>query len=200
MGGESCQNSTACPTTSSSVTRCLSTDNASPNASTNTNPNVDPFVWPSPELQPPTFTWGECTGELFCEKVNSAYDEVVHWRRNVFQVPSGSSGRAFVSELARLFRAYADCSSLESIAMKAISVMQTLLLQKPSRTSKSRDHVKHLQRRLDLWTNGYIEALLEEGRCIQKRLRNAKHTTSNEAIARKFRDLMLQGKVQSALS
>ena len=183
-------------TTLDDANRCLSTDNASPSAP---NLNVDPLVWPTPELQPPTFTWGECTGELFCGKINSAYNEVVHWRRNVFQVPSGSSGKTFVAELARLFHAYADCSSLESIAMKAISVMQTLLLQKPSRTSKSRDHVKHLQRRMDLWTKGDIDALLEEGRCIQKRLRNAIPPTSNEAIARKFRDLMLQGKVQSAL-
>ena len=53
-----------------------------------------------------------------------AYEEVVHWRRNLFQVPSGVSGKSFVSELARLFQAYADSSSLESIAMKATTVMQ----------------------------------------------------------------------------
>ena len=63
-------------------------------------------------------------------------------------IPSGSIGKAFVSEIARLFQAYADSSSLESIAMKAITVLQVLLLQKPSRTSKSSDHVKHLKRRL----------------------------------------------------
>ena len=182
-------------TTIDDATSCLSTDNAG-----NTTLNVNaPLVWPPPKSQPPTFTWGECRGELFCEKINTAYDEVMHWRRNVFQVPSGSSGKTFVSELARLFQAYADCSSLESIAMKATSVMQTLLLQKPSRTSKSRDHVKPLQRRLNMWTNGDIDALLEEGKCIQKHLRNAYPAKTNETIARKFRDLMLQGKVQSVL-
>ena len=156
-------------------------------------------TWPIPPLQPPSFTWGSCTGEDFCTSINSAYEEVVHWRRNIFQVPSGSSGKAFVSELARLFQAYADSSSLESIAMKAVTVMQTLLLQKPSRASKSKDHVTHLQRRLELWTNGDIQELLDEGKCIQKRLGHAQSTSNDDATARTFHDLMLQGRVQSAL-
>ena len=40
--------------------------------------------------------------------------------------------------------AYADGSSLETIALKACTVAPILLLQKPSRTSKSKDHVNHL--------------------------------------------------------
>lgn len=80
--------------------------------------------------------------------------------------------------------------------MKAVTVMQTLLLQKPSRASKSRDHITHLQRRLELWTDGDIQALLDEGKCIQKR---ASSTSNGDATARIFRDLMLQGRVQSAL-
>ena len=61
---------------------------------------------------------------------------------------------------ARLFQAYADSSSLECIAMKAITVMQILLLQ----------NVIHLQRQMGLWLDGDIQALLDEGKCIQKRL------------------------------
>ena len=160
--------------------------------------NID-VTWPSPALQPPNFTWGSCSGEVFCTKINLAYEEVVHWRRNLFQVPSGSTGKAFVSELARLFQAYADSSSLECIAMKATTIMQILLLQKPSRTSKSKDHVAHLQRRMELWLDGDIQALLDEGKCIQKRLGKATSPSNNVAIARTFRDLMLQGKVQGAL-
>ena len=87
--------------------------------------------------------------------------------------------KAFVSELARLFQAYGDNSSLESITVKTITVLQALLLQKPSRRSKSSDHVTHLQRRLDLWLKGDIQALTNEGRCIQKHLR--KHLVVTEA-------------------
>ena len=35
--------------------------------------------------------------------LRALYEEVIHWRRNLFQVPLGASGKAFVSELARLF-------------------------------------------------------------------------------------------------
>ena len=123
---------------------------------------------------------------------------MVHWRRNLFQVPSGVAGKAFVSELARLFQAYADSSSIEC---KATTVIQILLLQKPSRTSKSKDHVIHLQRRMELWHDGDIQALLDEGKCIQKRLGKvtSSRSTDSDTIARTFRDLMFKGKVQSAL-
>lgn len=81
--------------------------------------------------------------------------------------------------------------------MKATTIMQ--ILQKPSRTSRSKDHVAHLQRRMELWLDGDVQALLDEGKCIQKRLGKATSPSNNVAIARTFRDLMLQGKVQGAL-
>ena len=69
---------------------------------------------------------------IFCDKIEATFEEAIHWRRNIFQVPSGSTGKAFVAELAQLFQAYADNSSLlESIALKATTTMPTLLLQKP---------------------------------------------------------------------
>ena len=42
---------------------------------------------------------------------------IVHWRRNTFTIPLRKGGRDFVLELTRLFRAYADGSTLETIAM-----------------------------------------------------------------------------------
>ena len=72
--------------------------------------------------------------------------------------------------------------------MKAITVMQILLLQ----------NVIHLQGQMKLWLDGDIQALLDEGKFIQKRLGRATSPSNNDAITRIFRDLMLQGKVQSA--
>ena len=154
---------------------------------------------PFDALHPPNFTWGSCSGEGFCEKINSSYEEVVHWRRNLFQFPLDSSGKAFVSEPAHLIQAYANSSSLEYAAMKAITVIQIVLLQKPSRTGKSKDHSKHLQRRLDLWLQVDLEMLLDEGKCIQNCLGNRTQASSDETVGRIFRDLVLQGKVRSAL-
>ena len=51
--------------------------------------------WPVPPLQPPDFSWGPYQGADFCTLIDTAYEEVVHWRRNIFQVPSGSAGKAF---------------------------------------------------------------------------------------------------------
>ena len=72
--------------------------------------------------------------------IKAAYADVVTCRQNVFNIPSGKNGKAFVSELARLFRSFAEGTALESVALKAAMVMPHLLLQKPSRKSKAKDH------------------------------------------------------------
>ena len=53
----------------------------------------------------------------------------------------------------------------------------------------------------DVWNCGDIQALLNEGKCIQKRLGKviSSSSTDSDAIGRTFRDLTLNGKVQSAL-
>ena len=101
-------------------------------------------------------------------------------------------------ELARLYQAYADRSSLESVALKVCSVLVALTLQKPNRTSKSKDHVAHLHHRLTLWKEGDLSALLDEGQCIQQHLR-FHGVPDKDRAARIFNNLMLQGKVHSAL-
>ena len=133
-------------------------------------------------------------------RISSAYDEVVHWRRNAFLVPSGNVGRSFVDELANLFRSYGEASALESVSLKASTVLCALLLQKPSHSSKARDHVKCLQRRLETWRSGDIADLLQEGSTIQSRLPS--HTTSkssDELLSRNFAKLMAEGKVKAAI-
>jgi hypothetical protein len=82
--------------------------------------DLPPFT-PLPEAK---FRWGEVEeGEDFACALNRVYDEVVQWRRNLFKVPSGKAGKAFVRELSRLFNAYAEGSALESVAMKAAMTM-----------------------------------------------------------------------------
>jgi hypothetical protein len=50
------------------------------------------------------------------------------------------AGKSFVRELTRMFQAYADISSLESVALTATMVMPALLLQKPHPKSKAKEH------------------------------------------------------------
>ena len=48
-----------------------------------------------------------------------------------------------------IIRTYADQSALEATALKAAMILPTLVLQKPFRTSKSKDHIACMERRMD---------------------------------------------------
>lgn len=52
-----------------------------------------------PTFPEPTFCWGELDGKTFSCALNGIYDEIVHWIRNLFNVPSGKAGTAFVRAL-----------------------------------------------------------------------------------------------------
>ena len=65
-------------------------------------------------------------------------------------VPVGKAGKEFINEITRLLKAWVDDPSLKDIAFKAIMVLPGLLLQKPSKNSKTNDHCTALQRRLTL--------------------------------------------------
>ena len=40
--------------------------------------------------------------------ISAAYDKVAHWRQNLFNIPCGSAGGAFVDELARLIKKFTE--------------------------------------------------------------------------------------------
>ena len=111
-------------------------------------------------VQPASFKWGEIEGEAFCQDIQECYNQIVHWRRNLFKVPSGQAGKSFVRGLTRMFQSYADASALETVALQAAMVMPALLLQKPHAKSKAKEHNVHLNRRLKQWMNGDINGLL----------------------------------------
>ena len=149
----------------------------------------------------PNFQWGDQDGESFTRGVDQCYTEIVHWRRNLFKVPSGKAGRTFVHELSHLFQAYAESSALEGVAMKSAMIMPALLLQKPHSRSKTKEHVKHLERRLQLWKDGNLNSLLDEGSAIQSqfdRVCRGKIKPTDQ-ISRTFSKLMMEGKVRSGL-
>ena len=166
----------------------------------NDYPSTQPGLPDYHPISESTFSWGSYDARAFTESLNKVYYEVVHWRPNAFLVPYGKVGSAFVSELARLFGAFSAASALESVALKAATVLPILLLQKPSRTSKSKEHISCLQRRLVTWLEGDLQELLSEGRAIQSRLRNANPSRKHDdAIARTFAKLMSRGKTKAAL-
>ena len=163
---------------------------------TTTLPPLPPFI----RMAIPSFTWGSLSTQSFIDQMSRTYTEVVFRKNNVFTVPLGASGKSFVSELARLFQAYSDGSGLELIALKAITVASRLLLQKPFRTSKAKDHISCLERRLTSWKEGNIDILLLESRTIQQRLpASDSYTHANEDITRSFTKLMFEGNCKAAM-
>ena len=107
----------------------------------------------------------------------------------------------FTSELARLYKSFATCSALESIALKAATLMPILLLQKPVCKPKAKDLTSCLERRLNTWSKGDLIELMREGRTIQQRIPRPKSSQSmkSEHLARSFANLMFQGKTKAAL-
>lgn len=163
------------------------------------NYSLPPF---KPTLGSDQFKWGDVPGQMFKNVMEEAYSHIVHWRRNLFKVPSGSSGKQFVAELARLFNAFTTESAMESIAITAAMTYPVLMLQKPYEKSKVQEHIACLRRRLSLWEAGQVAELLKGGQAIQKPLQrstHAKDTNDDMSVAQRFSKLMTEGKVRAAL-
>ena len=156
-------------------------------------PHFDP-------INVPSFSWGSIDGVTCSDQINACYVKAIKWKHNLFKVPSGKLGTALV-KMTRLFRAYAERSSLEAIALKAVFLLPVLLLQKPHDRSKAKDHIFHLNRRLNLWKEGAFDSLLNEGRAIQHQLKSTRQSNSksSDTLARSFSKFMMKGKVQSAI-
>jgi hypothetical protein len=62
----------------------------------NTNDNT-----PSPEANIPK-VWGLHTKEDLHQILNATYEEIVLWRKNVFKLPTGGTGKKFIAETTSL--------------------------------------------------------------------------------------------------
>ena len=75
----------------------------------------------------------------------------------------------------------------------------SLILQKPSRQSKTKDHILCIQRRLQLWGNGEVDKLIAEVRAIQSHLPPISHyNNQTKSLTRRFAELMAEGKIRTA--
>ena len=115
-------------------------------------------------------------------------------------LPNGQAGKNFISETTRLINAWAENSPLKEIAWKAVFIMPALLLQKPAKESKSKDHVKALQRRLELWHKGEFEQLLDESQTLQERLPKTSTKSDISAISKRFANHMKKGEINKAIN
>ena len=102
--------------------------------------------------------------------MNDAYLKIVRWRRNLFDLPTGKVGQDFIEEVKILIDHFNNSTAFEPIALTLLSIIFPLLLQKPSKNSKSKDHTRYLQKRLGQWKRGELKDLISEGEAIQERM------------------------------
>ncbi len=141
--------------------------------------------------------WGKLRGLEIVDQVNAAYETVVKWKKNLFQVPTGKVGKLFVEELTKAITNFTSSSALEEVALTMVMVLPALLLQKPSRRSKTKDHIAYLDKRLKWWQDGELDLLVREGVAIQDKLLKSK--MSADHCEKVFVRLMLQGKISAAM-
>ena len=103
------------------------------------------------ELFTKTLHVGNSPSHVFEANVSTMYEQIVYGKRNLFLLPSGKAGKQYIYETTKLMNEWLQESPLKDIAFKAIKIMPNLLLQKPSKSSKAKDHLKVLERRLESW-------------------------------------------------
>ena len=143
-------------------------------------------------------TWGEYEGEEAIKKViQSTYDNILGWKKNILTLPRGKSGTAFLKELTRLLNLFVHKTKWERLAISLVHIFIPIMLQKPSLKSKPKDNAKYLLWRLERWKNGNLKSLLDEINEIQKRLKKT-FTRKQESNEKAFIRLMTFGKVGQA--
>ena len=138
---------------------------------------------------------GDYDGHVF-EKI---YDIIVHWKKNLFMLPSGRAGKDYIGEITRLLNAWIQDSAMKDITFKAIMVMPSLILQKPSRNSKAKDHSEVLRRRMILWQSGDLLRLFK-AETIQEMLKDSTKPKSVVQLSKKFVERMNKGNIKVGLS
>ena len=78
-------------------------------------------------LAEPNFSLDPTDAPSFCKSLREAYNEVIHGKKNCFQIPLSNIRQLFTTELARLYKAYASGSALEFIAFMVTTVLPILL-------------------------------------------------------------------------
>ena len=166
---------------------------------TQTSPQSLPAENPDKQhMHGPDFLWGERDGVTFCRLILSAYNEV-HWRRNIFMIPSGERWDVIRQRTGKLISSIcwhhsAWMCSYEGMYRYTVSASSEATCQEQGKRS-----FHSFGRRLKLRLNADINALLHEGKCIQKHLFPSRQTHDPEKTARTFNRLMFLEKVHAAL-
>ena len=147
--------------------------------------------------EPPSTEISPC--EQFMKDVSEIYEHVVFWKKNIFLVPSGKQGKSFIEEINKFLNEWLQNSVFKPVAFKAVMILPHLILQKPSKHSKTKDHVRAMERRMKHWKDWNLKALLEESQTIQNHLTKSMNKISILEISKKFAHEMERGNINKAI-
>ena len=118
----------------------------------------------------------------------------------MFLLRTGKSGKLYIDENVKLLNSWVEGTTLHNIAFKAIMIMPNLLLQKPSKNSKAKDHLTTLERTMQRWLKGDLMQLSHEGETIQKNLTQQLTKGDIGNFPKKFAALMRKGNANVAIN
>jgi len=121
------------------------------------------------------------------------------WKKNLFSIPSGALGKQLLEEMTRLINCWCLHGPSRQYSIKALMILPSLLLQKSSKTSKSKENKEHLKRRLELWKQKRISELVDEVKAVQCRLAASNSKRHDVDIKHRFSKLMELGKIKQAM-
>ena len=70
------------------------------------------------------------------EEIENAVNDLVHWKRNLFNLPKEAPGKAFINELTKQINEWCSKSLNRDICLKALMIMPSLMLQRTSNKCK----------------------------------------------------------------
>ena len=129
--------------------------------------------------KPSMITWGtRSDGSLIViptSIITDAYNEIITWRKNVFLVPYGKTGREFIDQVTLHINDWNSNSDQQHISLKAAFVLLAVALQKPSPKSKTKDNQEFLSKRLVLWKEGKSASCYAKVECSRGVLESLRH-------------------------
>ena len=143
--------------------------------------------------------WGKFEGEeTIKNEIQAAYKEICSWQKNFFLLPRGKAATDFIKELTRLLNLFVNKTKWFRLSFALVHVFMPIMLQKPSKKSKAKDHARYLLSRLQKWKDGNLHGLMAECREIQKWLLCSKRK-QQKSDRKAFCRLMLVGKIKQAM-
>ena len=99
----------------------------------------------------PTVSNNNLDGRSVAELIDKAYNKIVKSRKSLILVPTGNEEKEIISEPTYCLEQLNQNTIFKGISMKIFIVLPSLLLQKPSATSKTKDQIDNLTKRLTSW-------------------------------------------------